>query len=48
MKLLLTMASIFLITLSVFLLQPGISIAHPGPTDSKGCHYDNNGRYHCH
>lgn len=23
-------------------------IAHPGKTDANGCHYDNNGRWHCH
>lgn len=24
------------------------SLAHPGPTDENGCHYENNGQWHCH
>ncbi len=33
----------------VFLIGSGLAYAHPGDTDSYGCHHDRkNGGYHCH
>jgi len=42
---------IAIVALALFLvplLGSSRSEAHPGETDSKGCHVDSNGRYHCH
>lgn len=29
-------------------LAQQVSLAHPGPVDQDGCHYDDAGNYHCH
>lgn len=33
-------------TIALALAQAGL--AHPGPVDQDGCHYDSAGNYHCH
>ena len=38
---------IFLIT-SILLSISFSAEGHPGDTDDYGCHYDRQGRYHCH
>ena len=38
---------ILLSTSYLFYFNLNISLAHPGSTDSRGCHYDRD-YYHCH
>jgi hypothetical protein len=39
---------VFLLVVTVTALAQQVSIAHPGPVDQYGCHYDSAGNYHCH
>ena len=41
------MLHVFFIAL-IFLGTPLVADGHPGNTDESGCHYDQNGTYHCH
>jgi hypothetical protein len=38
---------VFVLVVTVMALAE-VSIAHPGPVDQYGCHYDSAGNYHCH
>ena len=38
-----------IVTIFFFLnVLPILTSAHPGPVDEHGCHYDEQGRRHCH
>jgi hypothetical protein len=39
---------ILFLVVTVTALAQQISVAHPGPVDQYGCHYDSAGNYHCH
>jgi hypothetical protein len=45
-----TMRAILMIVMAVVALAMAqqVGLAHPGPLDPDGCHYDDAGNYHCH